>query len=85
MGILTQKEQNANCDPLHDQNGAAAYLCLSPRTLELWRAKGNGPRYVKMGGKRVLYRQSDLETFIRECLRISTSDSGGSTKRSQSR
>ena len=35
---------------------------LSPRTLEQWRWRGIGPRYLKLGG-RVVYRLEDIETF----------------------
>jgi hypothetical protein len=35
---------------------------LSPRTLERWRWLGEGPRYLKLGG-RVLYRVEDVEEF----------------------
>lgn len=35
---------------------------ISPRTLERWRWKGIGPRYLKVGG-RVLYRLDDIEAF----------------------
>ena len=44
---------------------------LSPRTLERWRWVGEGPRYLKIGG-RVLYRLADVETFENEGLRTST-------------
>jgi hypothetical protein len=33
---------------------------LSPRTLEGWRLKGIGPRWVKVSS-RVLYRRTDIE------------------------
>lgn len=45
---------------------------LSPRTLERWRWLGQGPRYLKLGG-RVAYRTDDIETFEAEQLRTSTS------------
>lgn len=35
---------------------------LSPRTLERWRWLGQGPRYLKIGG-RVVYRIADIEVF----------------------
>lgn len=45
---------------------------LSPRTLERWRWTGEGPRYIKLGG-RVVYRLQDIEEFEAEQLRSSTS------------
>lgn len=35
---------------------------LSPRTLERWRWLGQGPRYLKVGG-RVIYRLEDIIEF----------------------
>lgn len=35
---------------------------VSPRTLERWRWLGQGPRYLKIGG-RVVYRLEDVEAF----------------------
>ncbi len=45
---------------------------VSPRTLERWRWMGEGPRYIKLGG-RVIYRLSDIEAFEADKLRNSTS------------
>jgi hypothetical protein len=41
---------------------AAAFLRLSPRTLEKQRVIGGGPRFRKFG-RRVMYAVSDLETW----------------------
>jgi hypothetical protein len=41
---------------------------LSPRTLERWRWLGQGPRFMKLGG-RVAYRLEDIEAFEAEQLR----------------
>jgi len=35
---------------------------LSPRTLERWRWRDQGPAYLKVGG-RVVYRLADIEAF----------------------
>ena len=43
---------------------------ISPRTLENWRWLGQGPAYLKVGG-RVLYRIEDVETFEAANLRTS--------------
>jgi predicted site-specific integrase-resolvase len=40
---------------------------LSPRTLERWRWMGEGPAYLKIGG-RVAYRLEDIERYERERL-----------------
>lgn len=44
---------------------------LSPRTLERWRWLGEGPRYLKIGG-RVVYRLEDIEAYEAEQVRDST-------------
>jgi excisionase family DNA binding protein len=54
---------------------AASYLRLSPRTLENWRVRGSGPRFHKFGDK-VLYEQHDIDTWVAEQARTSTSDPG---------
>ena len=48
---------------------AANYLGITPETLAVWRCTNRYPLpYVKIGRK-VMYRQVDLETFIQKGLR----------------
>lgn len=47
---------------LYNTENAAKYLHKSPRTLEDWRHKGLGPRYI--AGKKVLYREPDLDAYL---------------------
>ena len=49
-------------EPRFTTHEAAAFLRRSPITLEIWRCRGNGPRYIK-SGRRVLYLPSDLKAF----------------------
>ena len=44
---------------------AAAFLRLSPRTLEKQRSIGGGPRFHKFG-RRVMYALVDLEAWVAE-------------------
>lgn len=44
---------------------------ISPRTLERWRWLGQGPRYLKIGG-RVVYRLEEIEAFETQQTRAST-------------
>lgn len=60
---------------LLNQREASAFLRLSERTLERLRLTGDGPRFVK-AGRRVVYRAEDLEAWITERLRHSTSEGG---------
>jgi hypothetical protein len=45
-----------------DTSKAAKILGLQPGTLEVWRSRGRGPRYKRVG-RRVFYDLSDLENF----------------------
>ena len=51
---------------------------VSPRTLERWRWLGQGPRYLKIGG-RVVYRLDDVEAYETQQLRTSTSSVAGAS------
>ena len=44
------------------QKALARRWCLSARTLERWRWLGQGPAFLKLGG-RVAYRLEDIEAF----------------------
>ena len=54
---------------------AAAWLNLSPRTLDRYRVSGDGPAFHRFGG-RVRYRVADLEDWASARRRASTSDDG---------
>lgn len=54
---------------------SAHFLRLQKNTLEVWRLRGTGPAYLKLG-RRVLYRRESLEQFMAERERRSTSDTG---------
>lgn len=47
----------------------------STRTLEKWRQNGKGPAFLKIG-RSVRYRMSDIEAWLEQCRRTSTSDRG---------
>lgn len=47
---------------------------ISHRTLERWRWTGEGPRFIKLGG-RVAYRLCDIEEYEQAMIRSSTSHS----------
>lgn len=58
-----------------DTRAAADFLGVSARTLEGFRVRGGGPRFVKIGGA-VRYRLASLEEYLRHQERTSTSDPG---------
>lgn len=56
-----------------DTRQAAEFLHLEASTLERWRTKGDGPIFLKVGG-RVLYTLEALQTYIAERQRRSTAE-----------
>ena len=56
-----------------NQIDLAARWNISHRTLERGRWTGEGPQFVKLGG-RVVYRLEDVEAFEAEQTRSSTAD-----------
>jgi predicted DNA-binding transcriptional regulator AlpA len=54
---------------------AALILGLSARTLEKHRCYGTGPVFHKLGG-RVVYALADLQSWVDQGVRRSTSDPG---------
>ncbi|MGB0906959.1 MAG: helix-turn-helix transcriptional regulator [Maricaulaceae bacterium] len=56
---------------------AADFLGLSKSTLSKMRLTGDGPIFIKMG-RRVAYQPDDLQNWVKENRRRSTSDLGDS-------
>ena len=51
---------------LLNNEAAAAALGISPVTLKIWRCKGKGPRYLKMGVSKqsgVAYEPAEIEAW----------------------
>ena len=59
---------------------AAKILGFSERTLQKWRSVGGGPRFVQVSARAVRYRQVDLDSWIEERIRTSTSDPGNAVR-----
>lgn len=61
-------------------------LQVSQRTLEAWRQRGGGAKYIRLardGGRvrAVRYRQADVDDWLAERTVASTSDPGGGDAR----
>lgn len=56
-----------------DINAVADQLGVRPSCLARWRVAGEGPRFAKLG-KRVVYRQKDIDVWIESKVRSSTSE-----------
>ena len=53
---------------------AARYLGIAESTLNKSRLTGDGPPFVKVGSRSVVYRRCDLDKFLESRLCKSTSD-----------
>ncbi len=51
---------------------AAAFLDLQARTLQAYRQRGGGPRYVAVSARCIRYRRVDLRAWAEERLRTCT-------------
>jgi excisionase family DNA binding protein len=69
-----EREEGISLDRIITQKEAAQLLHLSERTLERHRVTGTGPRFVRLG-RLVRYRLCDLEQWLENSLRTSTSES----------
>ena len=58
-----------------NQTELATRWSISARTLERWRWTGEGPAFLKIGG-RVVYRLEDVLTYEQARQRRSTADRG---------
>lgn len=59
-----------------DQQAAAHYLGVSPNTVKAWRRRGVGPAYFKVGGRRVVYDQGDLDAFLQKDRVVPSAETG---------
>jgi predicted DNA-binding transcriptional regulator AlpA len=66
-------------EQLIDEAEAARFLAFSVRSLQGWRYRGGGPRFVKIG-RTVRYRRRDLQAWAEAQIRVSTADPGASAQ-----
>lgn len=53
------------------------YLGLTVGALAQMRYRGNGPKFIKLGGKQVRYRESDVQAWLDQQTRDRTPANGG--------
>lgn len=61
-------------DPLLNEKQAAAFLGFTTRTLQAWRQRGGGPRFVRISSRAIRYRRHDLREWVESRLKSSTSE-----------
>ena len=55
-------------DEVLTERQAAALLKVGERTLQRWRAEGQGPAVLRLGGRRLGYLRSDVISWARSQL-----------------
>jgi len=63
--VFYHLSQNLTGDPDHldrliNENEAAAFIGYSVRSLQGWRVKGGGPKFIKVSARSIRYRRRDL-------------------------
>jgi predicted DNA-binding transcriptional regulator AlpA len=61
-------------DMLFREDRAADLLDVENRTLQAWRRKGTGPRYVRISARCVRYSRRELMRWIQERQRSATTE-----------
>jgi Helix-turn-helix domain len=64
-------------DALLPERVAATLLGVTPRALQAWRQRGEGPVFCRISSRCVRYRRKDLIAFAESRLRTRTSDTSG--------
>jgi hypothetical protein len=59
-----------------NERAAARFIGLKVRTLQSYRYRGGGPKFVRISARCVRCRRIDLEDWAEAKLRSSTSDHG---------
>jgi hypothetical protein len=54
----------------------ASILGVTIQMLTHLRLKGRGPKYIKFGYRSIIYSAADVEKYLKERERLSTSDTG---------
>jgi excisionase family DNA binding protein len=66
---------------LLSQREVAELLGIAERSMESWRLRGGGPRYVRVG-RLIRYRHTDVSAWLAARERSSTSEPGPHPDRS---
>ncbi len=56
--------QEISRNQLINEHDAARYIAHSVKTLQSWRCKGIGPKFVRISGRSIRYRYSDLNEWV---------------------
>ncbi len=58
------------------ENEASHFCGVTARTLQSWRQRGGGPKFIKISARCIKYRRIDCRQWAEARMRRSTSDPG---------
>jgi hypothetical protein len=76
MGMQSSADTGVRASPKLTTHEASAHLKIAASTLCKMRLSGEGPPFLKLGPRRVVYDLTDLEHWASSRRRRSTSDPG---------
>jgi len=71
---MSVQTRTSPAQPLLTVDQAAEYLSFQPRTLDAWRVRGCGPKFVRVSARAVRYRIEDLVEWAAERIQSSTAE-----------
>ncbi len=57
-------EQRIYAPAFFTEQGLFARFGISPRTAQRWRTTGDGPPFIRVGKRRILYREVDVLNWM---------------------
>ena len=63
MTCYTLKAELPKSSPYLEPAAVALRYLISERTLDRWRSTGEGPAFVRIGPRRIVYRLADCEAW----------------------
>ncbi|HEY0200830.1 MAG TPA: DNA-binding protein [Burkholderiaceae bacterium] len=73
-GTLAQQAQTTLSETYLTERQFSDRYHVAPRTLQRWRVTGEGPRFVRLGVRRIAYRLSDAEAWAGQHVYVSRAD-----------
>lgn len=73
---VTPNLENDEQEYYYTTRELSGLLGVSPSTLSGYRRAGVGPKFIVFGHRTLRYARSDIQTYMREKVRQSTSEEG---------
>jgi predicted DNA-binding transcriptional regulator AlpA len=77
MGLPNSSVPVIDRDAFINERSAAEFLGVSQKALQVWRVRGEGPRFARISARAIRYRRSDLIEWMQSKMKNSTSDQSG--------